>query len=444
MKNKITEGVIWKQLLFFFFPILLGTFFQQLYNTIDTIVVGQYVGKTALASVGGSAAQITTLVIGFFTGLSAGATVIISQFFGAEDIKGLDHSIHTAYALSIIGSVIIAILGIIFTPALLKMMNTPAELLAESTIYLRIYFAGILFVFIYNMGSSILRAVGDSKRPLYYLIVCCIINIVLDLIFVLVFHMGVAGVAFATLIAQAVSSVLVTRALMVSNTIPPLVLKAIRLHKNVFYGQIRIGLPGGIQSVMFNLSNIIIQAALNSFGTDTVAAWAAYGKLDAIYWMISGAFGVAITTFVGQNYGADKNDRVKKSVKTCLGIDLGAAAFIIVLLILFRVPLFRIFTTDSEVIRIGSEMLALIAPCYIFFVFIEVLAGALRGIGDILVPTVLTMLGICVLRIVWILIAVPIRPTVSTIIFSYPVTWVLTAALFILYYIYKQKQLKES
>lgn len=439
--RQIIDGVIWKQLLIFFFPILLGTFFQQFYNTIDAIVVGRFVGKEALASVGGSAGQIINLVVGFFTGLTAGAGVIISQFYGARDAKGLNESLHTAYAFSLVGSVLMTIIGIWLSPAMLEMMNTPQELLAESTVYIRIYFGGIVFVFIYNIGSSILRALGDSRRPLYYLIICCLLNIVLDLIMVLAFGLGVKGVAIATVIAQAVSAVLITRALMKSNDIYKLSLRKIRFHGQVLRSQLYVGLPGGFQSTMYSLSNIIIQAAINSYGTDTTAAWAAYGKLDAIFWMVSSAFGVSITTFVGQNYGAGKYDRIKKSVRVCLGMDFVVSVLLTAFLIFFRIPLFRIFTTDAEVIRIGSRMLELIAPCYVIFLFIEVLSGALRGISDVIIPMLLTLFGVCLLRIGWILFIVPIKPSIETLIINYPVTWVLTSILFIIYYLYKKRRL---
>lgn len=439
--NQITEGIIWKQLLLFFIPIVFGTFFQQLYNTIDTVIVGQFVGKEALASVGGSAAQIVNLVVGFFTGLSSGAAVVIAQYFGARDERSVGESLHTAYAFSIIGSIVISAIGLILAPSFLRWMNTPVELLTDSILYLRIYFAGILFVFIFNIGSSILRAVGDSKRPLYYLIVCCFVNILLDLLLVIVFHMGVVGVAYATLISQAVSAVLVSYKLMKSDDILTLKLRQIRLYKNVLKHQLAIGLPTGFQSVMYNISNVIIQTALNAFGTDTVAAWSAYGKLDALYWMIISAIGISITTFVGQNYGARRYDRVNKSVNICLGMALLISIITAVFLIMAKVPLFRLFTQDAEVVRIGSEMLALITPCYVFYVFIEVLSGALRGMGDVLIPTVITLGGVCVLRLVWIAGTLHFAPTIEMIIYSYPITWIVTAALFIIYYMYKKKRI---
>lgn len=439
--NQITEGVIWKQLLFFFFPILLGTFFQQLYNTVDMVIVGRFVGKEALASVGGSAGQIITLVVGFFTGLAAGAGVIISQFYGARDKANVNAAIHTAYAFSLVGSLIILVLGIWLSPEILRMMNTPTELMADSTLYIRIYFGGIVFTFIYNIGSGILRALGDSKRPLYYLIICCILNIVLDFVMVLWFHMGIAGVAIATVLAQAFSAWLVTWALMKPTEMYQLKLREIRFHPNVLRSQLYVGLPGGFQSTTYNLSNIIIQAAINAYGTDTTAAWAAYGKLDAIFWMVSSAFGVAITTFVGQNYGAGKYERIKRSIWVCLGMDFFVSVILTAGLIVFRYPLFAVFTSDANVVQIGSDMLKLITPWYIVFVVIEVLSSALRGLSDVIVPMLLTLGGVCALRIVWTLMIVPLFPSIEMVIVSYPITWITTAVLFIIYYAYKRKKL---
>ena len=349
--NQITEGVIWKQLLYFFFPILLGTFFQQLYNTADAMVVGRFVGKEALACVGGSSSQIINLIVGFFIGLSSGATVIIAQYYGGRCEKELQDTLHTAMAFSIIGSVVISILGITLSPMILRMMNTPEYLMKDSLLYLRFYFGGILFVFIYNIGSGILRAVGDSKGPLYFLIFCCFCNIFLDLLLVMVFRMGVMGVALGTLISQALSSLLVLRSLMRTRDIYRLELRKIRLHSAPLSMLLKIGLPAGLQSTMYNLANMVIQAALNSFGTDTMAAWTAFGKVDSFYWMISSAFGVAITTFVGQNYGAGKIDRMKKSVRVCFCMDLATALTLSALMYLFLGKfLLSLFTTDAEVL----------------------------------------------------------------------------------------------
>ena len=312
--------------------------------------------------------------------------------------------------------------------------------MADSIIYLRIYFAGILFVLVYNMGSAILRATGDSRRPLYYLIICCVINIVLDCLFVIVFHMGVMGAAVATLIAQAVSAVLVTRDLMRSRDLLHLSLCDIRFHGAVLKTQLKMGIPTGLESVLFSITNIAIMAAINTFGTDTTAAWSAYGKLDAIFWMVSTAFGIAITTFVGQNYGAGRMDRVRRSTRVCLLIDLAVSGILVLFLIAAREILFRMFTTDPDVIRIGCNMLILIIPWYIVYVIIEVLAGALRGTGDVLVPMVITLTGVCVFRIIWLSVVMRVSPTIPAIIYSYPVTWTVSALAFIVYYIRKYRR----
>ena len=433
----MTEGNVTSQLFRFSVPIVLGNIFQQLYNTADAMVVGRFVGKEALACVGGSSSQIINLIVGFFVGLSSGATVIIAQYYGARDEKNLQDTLHTAIAFSIVGSFVISILGIVLSPIILRLMNTPEYLMADSLLYLRFYFGGIIFIFIYNIGSGILRAVGDSKNPLYFLIFCCFCNIFLDLLLVMVFHMGVLGVALGTLISQALSSVLILRNLMRTKDIYRLELRKIRLHAAPLSMLLKIGLPSGLQSTMYNIANMVIQTALNSFGTDTMAAWTAFGKVDSFYWMISSAFGVAITTFVGQNYGAGKIDRMKKSVRVCFCMDLATALTLSALMYLFLGKfLLSLFTTDAEVLSIGVRIMQIIVPAYAPFVFIEIFSGALRGAGNVLIPMLLTCGGICVTRILWIFFFVPSHRAVETIIFSYPGSWVLTATLFILYFAY--------
>lgn len=441
-KNGILEGVIWKQLLLFFFPIMIGSFFQQLYNTVDALILGREVGKEALAAVGGSASLISSLIVNFFMGLTSGAGIIASQLLGAGNKEKLNDSIHTIYAFSIIGSIFFMVVGITASPALLKMMNTAPELMQDSIIYLRIYFAGSLFVFIYNTGSSILRALGDSKRPLYYLIACCIINIVLDILMVSVFKMGVAGVAIATLLAQAVSAVLVTQALIREKELCEFSLRKIRIHGDLLKSELFLGFPSGVQASMYNISNMIVQSSINSFGTDTTAAWAAYGKLDAIFWMMSGALGIAVTTFVGQNYGAGKMRRVKSSIKTSLGMDLVLSVIMVILLMAGRVPLFHIFCDDANVVEIGAHMLAVITPFYVAYVFTEILSAALRGMGDVIVPMLITTVAVCVLRVFWIVVIAGIYPTMEVVIFNYPVTWIVSGLLFIFYYNYRIKKIE--
>ena len=439
-KNQITEGVIWKQLLFFFFPILLGTLFQQLYNTADTVVVGRFVGTKALAAVGGSTGQIVNLVVNFFVGLASGATVIIARYYGARDRIKLNNALHTAIALSIVGGIVTAVAGILLTPFLLQMMNTPADVIEGSTTYLRIYFAGIIFVFVYNIGSGILRAVGDSKRPLYFLIVCCFLNIFLDILFVVYLKLGVKGAAFATVISQAVSALLVILSLTNSVDIYRLRPNKIRFYKSLLIAIVTIGLPAGLQSVMYGISNIIIQTSLNSLGTETVAAHTAFAKIDAIYWMISGAFSVSIITFIGQNYGARKFDRMKKSIKVCLFMDLIASLLLTTVMMVAGPYLLRLFTSDQEVIEIGMQIIHIIAPSYALFIFIEILSSSLRGMGNVVIPMLMTCGGVCVLRILWIFLFVRTHLSVTTILMSYPISWGFTAVLFIIYFMFYQKK----
>ena len=307
--NQITEGVIWKQLLLFFFPIVFGTFFQQIYNTADTIVVGRFVGKQALAAVGGSASQIANLIVGFFVGLSSGAAVVISQFYGAKDKKNLSKALHTAFAFSIAAGIVLTVVGIFLTRPALLLMKTPADVVEDSAVYLHIYFGGMVFNLVYNMGAAILRAVGDSKRPLYVLIITCVLNIILDLLFVVAFGMGVTGVAVATVTSQVISALIVTVMLLKTREIYVLKINQIRSNRRMLFSVLRIGIPAGLESVMYNISNIVIQVFVNNLGTDTVAAWGTLGKIDALFWMVINAFAISITTFVGQNFGAGKYHR---------------------------------------------------------------------------------------------------------------------------------------
>lgn len=439
-QNGILEGVIWKQLLLFFFPILIGTFFQQLYNTVDTVIVGQFAGKEALSSVGGSSAQIINMVVGFFTGLTAGGTVLISQAYGAFHKQRLEDALHTSYAFGILGGIGFGVLGVASASLILRLMNTPEELMEMSTLYIRIYFSGLVFVFIYNMGAAILRAIGDSKRPLYYLVVCCIVNIVLDLLLVLYFDLGVLGVAVATLISQAISAVLVTWTLMNRVECMKLSLKRIRIHPEILKNMLQIGFPSGLQSSMYSISNMIVQAALNLLGVDTMAAWTAYGKIDSVFWMINSSFGIALTTFVGQNFGAGKWDRVKKGTKVCLGMAVGTAVCLTMILMAAGPYLLGIFTGDEAVVEIGMTMMYSIAPAFVMFVFIEIFSGSLRAQGYTFVTTMISVLGVCVYRIIWVSLISKGRG-LRWIVSCYPISWVMCAILVSGYYFYKQKRI---
>ena len=433
--NSILTGSISKNILLFFFPILLGSFLQQLYSTTDALIVGRYVNKESLAAIGATT-YIINILIGFFVGLSAGAAVIISQFYGANKGKNLSDSVHTSIALSLVSGVIIMIVGIVFSPMILKIMNTPADIVEPSTTYLRVYFLGAIPVLIYNMGSSILRAVGDSKSPLYVLIVCTVVNVALDILFVAFFGMGIFGAALATLLAQVVSATVVIIMLMRAEFSYKLDLKKITFHKRELVAMLKIGLPTGFQAVMYYLSNMIVQSSVNSFGTNTVAAWTVFTTNDNFYWMVIGAFGVSVTTFVGQNFGAGNFERIKKSVKiTYLFTSISSVILSLTFYILCE-HILHFFTSEQAVIDVGIYMFRHYCQYYIFFVGIEVLSGAIRATGDSFIPTVITAVGICGLRILWIFFIVPANPHIGTVLTIYPVTWFLTSFVFTVYYLH--------
>ncbi len=432
--NGITEGVIWKQVLIFFFPLLLGTFFQQLYNTADAIVVGRFVGKEALSAVGGSTGTLINLFVGFFVGVSSGATVTISQYYGAKHEKEVSKAVHTAIALAIVSGVIIMVVGIIGAPIALRLMGNPDEIMPYSLTYIRIYFCGAIANLIYNIGSGILRAIGDSRRPLYFLIGSTIINIVLDLLFVVVFHMEVMGVALATVMAQIFSAGMVCITLMKTNDSYQLKWRQIRFHKEMLERIIHIGFPAGLQSLMYSSSNVIIQTSMNSFGTNTIAAWTAYSKIDGIFWMVMNAFGISITTMVGQNYGAGKYERVKKAVRVCLIMAMSTAIGLSIVLYFTGPYVYILFSKELPVIEKGMEILRFLVPTFCTYVLIEIYSGSLRGMGNSFVPMLLTGFGICGLRVLWIFTMVPIRHELKTLIFSYPLTWTITSILFFVYF----------
>ena len=435
-ENSITQGVIWKQLLIFFFPILIGTFFQQLYNTVDTIVVGQYVGTSALAAVG-TTSTLINLLLGFFVGVSSGATVIISQFFGAGDAKNVSKAVHTSMALALAGGLAIMVLGLLTARPSLVMLGVPQEIMGDALTYVNVYYCGIIASMIYNVGTGILRAIGDSRMPLYVLMVCCLVNIVLDLLFVLAFHWGVFGVAIATVLSQVVSAVLIMVRLMLTRESYRVEIRKIRFDRGILRNVIRIGLPAGLQSVLYSISNLVVQASINSFGTDAIASWAAIGKIDGFIWMVMSAFGIAITTFVGQNFGAQKYGRVKRSIKICLVMALSTTIALSILLLLFMEPLLRFFTGDETVIAIGQNFFWVLAPSYFTYVFIEILSGAIRGAGESFQPMLITCFGVCGLRIIWLALVgfIPAMHSMQMVAMNYPVTWVIAAVVFILYYL---------
>ena len=433
--NGITEGVIWKQLLIFFFPIMLGTSFQQLYNTVDAVVVGQFVGKEALAAVGGATGTLINLLVGFFVGLSSGATVIISQFYGAYRPAETSEAVHTAMALGLAGGVVFMAIGLLVSPLALTLMGTPADVFDHALSYIRIYFLGMIFNLVYNMGAGILRAVGDSKRPLYFLIFSTLLNVALDFLFVVGLRLGVNGAAIATILCQAVSAGLVVFTLMRSDDVYRVRLREIRFSLPILRDIVRIGLPAGLQSVIYNISNLIVQTTINGFGTDVIAAWTANGKIDGIFWMIMGAFGTATTTFSGQNFGAQKYDRIRRCVRVCTLMALIAAALVSAVVLLFGPYIYRIFTSDDAVVAEGQRIIHALAPFYFTYVCVEVISGTVRGTGDSFRPMIITCFGVCVGRILWLLFVVPRFHTIEMLAWSYPISWALTTVLFIVYYL---------
>lgn len=432
--NSLTEGSIPKTLLKFFFPILLGTLFQQLYNTVDAIIVGRFVGPQALASVGGSAAVIVNLVIGFFVGLASGAMIVVSQYYGAGEYQKLRRTVGTGVFFCLVAGAALSVAGIVFAPQMLRLAKEPEDIIGESVKYLRIYFSGTIPVMLFNIGSGILRAVGDSRRPLYYLTVACVLNIVLDLLFVAVFDMGVSGAGWATVIALTVSAGLTVFNLATSQA--PYRIRSIRPDGESLKRILRFGIPAGMQSAMYSASNLLIQTAVNNLGSTVVAAWSTTGKLDGIFWNVSNSFATSISAFCGQAFGAGKYDRMKKGVRVCLLMSLGSAAVLITLLLTLGRYGFRIFTDDRLVIDYAVEMLWYFVPFYGVWVFIDILSSALRGAGDTVVPTVITVTGICGLRVLWCLFVVPRYNTVAGISYSYPFSWSVTALTFVIYWLF--------
>ena len=431
--NGITEGVIWKQLLRFFFPLLFGIFFQQLYNTVDTVIVGRFVGKTALAAVGATG-SVVNVTIGLFTGLASGAVVVIAQHYGAQRSEKVSRSVHTSMVMAVVCGLALAAIGVMLTPWALTAMGTPEETLPQAVPYLRIFFIGMVPNAIYNMGTGVLRAIGDSRRPLYFLIAASLCNIVLDIVLVVGFRMGVEGAAIATVASQVLSAVLVVLSLARSVGQPyQLFLRELRPDGRLLKDIIRMGIPAAVQSLMYSSSNIVVQASINVLGTDAVAAWTAISKIDMIFWMSLNAMGMALTTFAGQNCGAGKYERVKQSIKTAYLISCGFIAVLSALACLLAEPLLGVFTTDAAVRAIGKEMLFILAPAYITYISVELMPGVIRGAGKALPPMLISVFGICALRMAWLLLVVPHARTVPMVMACYPITWIVTSTALILY-----------
>lgn len=433
-KNTIlmTEGSIFKNLLFFAAPLILGNLLQQMYNAVDSIIVGNYVGSNALAAVGAGASLIY-LLIAFSQGASVGAGVIVSQYLGAKDKESVHKAVHTALAISIILGLVLTAGGILFSRKLLIMMNTPAEILDDAACYLRIYSYGLIFNVVYNMAAGIMNAAGNSRRSLMYLAAAAVTNIFMDLLLIAGLKIGVAGAAIATNFSQAVSCILALWFLFRVPADYRISLKSLRIHKVMALRIIQIGLPTGIQNMVISFSNILIQASINQYGATAVAGFSAYLKIDGFNILPVLSISMAITTFIGQNYGAGKYDRMKKGMWVTLLMGVVYTVLTGILLLTFSEPIMRLFSKDPGVIAYGQTAMKHFCPFYWMLAILHSLAGTVRGTGKSVPPMVVLLLSLCLFRILWIQFVLPHYPSIEGIFVLYPVSWLVGAVLMILY-----------
>lgn len=440
-RRDLTKGNIYKQLLMFFFPVFLGYFFQQLYNTFDAVTVGNYVGKEALAAVGGTTSTLLNLLVNFIIGLASGVTVIVAQSYGLRDYQKVNDTVRTGIFMAVILGAGMMIFGLVFAPNLLGLMGVPKEIYDLALLYMRVYFCGLIPSMIYNVGTSVLRAVGDSKRPLYFLIIACITNIILDILFVTKFNLGVFGAALATIISQLVSAVLTLFVLYKSDDCYHYSLKEFGFDGNLFSQIVKIGIPSGINSVLYSVSNLFIQAKINSFGTNTIAAYTAVEKVDALYWNFDNAFGIATMTLVGQNFGARNHDRVKKSVKASFILEAIGTLLIMGICYFFGFQILHIFINDNEIINIGFDILRFLSLTWWLFIPIEVISSSIKACGNAIYSMIFSAIGICGVRIVYLLLFNFGSPIEA--LYCYPLSWFITDIIYVIYYfkssIYKAK-----
>ena len=442
MNTDMIGGGIFRSIFWFSVPLLIGNFFQQLYNTVDSYGVGNYVSTSALAAVGASTPVINMLV-GFFMGLSAGAGVVISQYFGAQKGHEMSRAVHASMALTALLSVIFTALGLAFTRPLLQAIGVPEDVLPHSSLYLMIYFTGIAFSLFYNMGAGVLRAVGDSTHPLIYLAVACMVNVVLDFLFVCGFHMGIAGAAIATVIAQGVSCVMVMGQLMRAKADYRVELRRIRFHKKMIRRIISFGFPAALQQSITSFSNVVVQSYINHFGTAAMAGYSATVRIDGFTQLPLQSFNMAITTFVGQNIGAKKYDRVKKGVFAAWLMSSGVILVCSICIFSAAPFLISIFTKDAEVIAIGSGMERIFSACYLVLPVVQILNGALRGAGLSKIPMYFMLGSFVVLRQIYLMIAVPLTNDVNVVMAGWPITWIACAIGMAVYY-FKTDWLKKN
>ena len=434
-KITMTEGSIIKSIMLFSIPLLIGNLFQQLYNTADSVIAGNFIGKEALAAVGSSNSLIN-LIIGLFIGISTGAGVIIAQYYGAKDEEKMQWAVHTSMMLSIIGGILLTFIGVFLSPQILKAMGTPPEVMEQCVIYLRIYFMGSLFNITYNMGAGILRGVGDSKRPLYYLCITSAVNILLDILFVVVLRMGVKGTAIATVISQIISAVLVVWTLCRDDDIYRMYFRKLRIDVRMMKRILAMGIPSGLQSAIISFSNVIVQSNINSFGANAMAGTSSYMKIDGFVILPIMSFGMAAMTFTGQNIGAGKFDRVKKGQHRTLLISEIYSILACSILLIFGKQLLTIFSSDPQVNANGHLMLKTVMPFYFLLAIAQVYTGVLRGAGRSMAAMLLMVGSMVGIRMLWVGIMTSIIPKLSTVLWGYPVSWS-AAALGVIIYMWR-------
>lgn len=444
-KGLMTSGNIYKKIALFAIPLLLGNFFQLMYNTIDSIVVGNYVGKEALAAVGAST-PIINLLIAFFQGLATGAGVVVSRYYGARKQEEESKAIHSFLLFSILFGIALSIVGYFVSPVILRMMNTPSDYYNDADGYLAIYFLGATFLIVYNAGTGILQAVGDSKNPLYFLIATSILNIFLDLLFVKGFGMGVDGAAWATIISECISMLLVINLLMRTKNEYKVTLKNLKIDFSILKQIVEIGVPAGLQGMIVSVSNVIVMAYINQFGSSGVAGFSCSNKIDNFMGLPVNSLMLAITTFVGQNLGARQYERVKQGVRAALVMSISIVVTLGVFVFLFSDSLMRIFTIDMDVIEDGTIILRIMCPCYIFLCFHQVYSGALRASGRSSVPMITSIIAFVVMRQIFLAVAIPLYHHISIIGIGYSFTWAMAALMTGIYYFtsnWLQKSMRE-
>ena len=429
----MTQGTIWKQLIYFAFPLLIGNLFQQLYNTVDSVVVGNFVSTEALAAVG-SVTPIINMLVGFFSGLATGAGVVISQFFGAKSGPMLHKAVHTTLLMTVGLGVIFTFIGIFMTPLMLNLMSTPADVFDGAALYLRIYFGGVLGLMLYNMVSGILRAVGDSKRPLYFLILSSLLNVVLDLAFVLIFHWGIAGVAIATIIAQFISAFLLLVVLARSDEDYKLVLRDLKMDTEILKRIVRIGLPAGLQMAVTSFSNVFVQSYINRFGSACMAGWTSYSKIDQFVLLPMQSLSLSATTFVGQNLGAGNLSRAKKGTRVSMAISVAITAVLTVLLIAFSSQLLMLFNQDENVLYYGNIFIRYLAPFYVICCINQIFAGSLRGAGDATGPMIIMLLSFVVFRQIYLFVGSQFFDSIIFVGLGYPAGWLVCSVFMAIHY----------